>query len=384
MKILHVCLAAFYIDNYAYQENLLPRFHKYAGNEVRILASTETYVDNMTLGYVKPSEYVNSDGIQVTRLSYVSWLPHWVGKKLRIYPKVYEYIEEFKPDFIFIHDVQFLSIRQFCRYKKEHSNVKIAADGHADFLNSARGFVSKNILHGIIYRKAISKTIPYFERYYGTLPSREDFFSTVYHIPQDKIKFLPMGIDDEILESVEKENSREKIRNELGIKNDECVFITGGKIGYDKKDVLKVMDAINKCAFKVKLIVFGSVISELKDEFEEKQKAKKVIYLGWADEKRSYELLVAADIAIFPCLHSTLWEQSAGVGLPCILHKMEGFSHININDNCYFIEDNEEETLLRAIRYCYDNVKKLKRKAMECRDFFSYKKIAKFVIEDCV
>lgn len=27
MKILHICLASFYIDNYSYQENLLPKFH---------------------------------------------------------------------------------------------------------------------------------------------------------------------------------------------------------------------------------------------------------------------------------------------------------------------------------------------------------------------
>ena len=28
MKIVHLCLGCFYIDNYSYQENMLPKFHK--------------------------------------------------------------------------------------------------------------------------------------------------------------------------------------------------------------------------------------------------------------------------------------------------------------------------------------------------------------------
>ena len=39
--------------------------HKLQGHDVMIMASTETYVDNLHLGYVKPSEYLNEDGIPV-------------------------------------------------------------------------------------------------------------------------------------------------------------------------------------------------------------------------------------------------------------------------------------------------------------------------------
>ena len=36
MKILHLMLACFYIDNYSYQENYLPKYHKKQGNDVEI------------------------------------------------------------------------------------------------------------------------------------------------------------------------------------------------------------------------------------------------------------------------------------------------------------------------------------------------------------
>ena len=140
MKILHVCLAAFYIDNYSYQENILPRMHKKMGHDVRILASTETYINGKTLGYISASEYENEDSIRVKRIPYVSYLPLKIAKKLRIYSGVYESLCEFKPDFIFLHDVQFLSISQIVRYLKENPNVRIVVDGHTDFINSYISF----------------------------------------------------------------------------------------------------------------------------------------------------------------------------------------------------------------------------------------------------
>ena len=63
MKILHCCLAAFYIDDYGYQENILPKIHKKQGHQVEILASTETYLNNSELGYIKPKSYRTKDNI---------------------------------------------------------------------------------------------------------------------------------------------------------------------------------------------------------------------------------------------------------------------------------------------------------------------------------
>ena len=101
MRIVHCCLAAFYIDNYGYQENILPRMHKLQGHDVLILASTETYVDKVHIGYVEPKEYINEDGIPVHRIPYNSFLPHRIMQKLRCYKGVYNELDKFNPDFIF-------------------------------------------------------------------------------------------------------------------------------------------------------------------------------------------------------------------------------------------------------------------------------------------
>ena len=151
MKILHICLAQFYIDDFSYQENVLPRIHQLQGHSVAILASTETYIGTK-LGYVKPAAYQTKEGIAVTRIPYVSWLPHAVAKKLRIYKGVMKVIERFDPEIIFIHDCQFISIKEIARYANRHKDLKIYVDGHTDFINSGKSWVSKNVLHKMIYR----------------------------------------------------------------------------------------------------------------------------------------------------------------------------------------------------------------------------------------
>ena len=61
---------------------MLPRQNKRDGHEVEIIASTETYIDNKTLGYVKSGRYLNEDGIQVIRVAYSKVLPLFLMKKI--------------------------------------------------------------------------------------------------------------------------------------------------------------------------------------------------------------------------------------------------------------------------------------------------------------
>jgi 1,2-diacylglycerol 3-alpha-glucosyltransferase len=43
MKIVHLCLSAFYVEGFGYQENVIPRYNRKDGHEVVIIASRFTY-----------------------------------------------------------------------------------------------------------------------------------------------------------------------------------------------------------------------------------------------------------------------------------------------------------------------------------------------------
>ena len=264
MKILHLCLANFYIDNYSYQENMLPKFHKQMGYKVEIIASLFTFDENGKGSFLEEgSTYINEDGIRVTRLEYKNSKS---SDRLRQYKGTYEAISKSRPDIIFIHGCQFLDIKYVVKYVQEYKNVKVFVDNHADFLNSAKNFLSKNILHKIIWRYCAHLIEPYTSKFYGVLPARVDFLKNVYKLPKEKIDLLVMGVDDDIVEELGQRQT--SIRERYSIKKDDFLIVTGGKIDNNKLQTLLLMEAINEIKnSKVKLLVFGSVVPEYKNKF---------------------------------------------------------------------------------------------------------------------
>jgi 1,2-diacylglycerol 3-alpha-glucosyltransferase len=337
MKILHCCLAAFYIDNYSYQENILPRIHKNQGHEVEILASTETYIDNKTLGYINSGSYLNEDDVQVTRIDYVSMIPKKIVRKLRKYKGIRTFLEKFKPDLIFLHDAQFASVIDFKNYKIKYPNVVIVSDCHTDFVNSGRNWFSKHILHKIIYKHYINILEPYVNKFYGTLPIRVDFLKDVYGIPSSKIELLELGADDTLFSLENKKEIRENFRTLHKIPQDNFLIMSGGKIDKRKKIDNLIEAFVNLKKPKTSLVIFGTPSEEMKPILNQYTESN-VIFLGWLNREEIYNVLLSSDLAVYPGTHSVLWEQSVGVGLPCVFRRWKGIEHVDLGGNCLMID----------------------------------------------
>lgn len=385
MRILHCCLSAVYIDNYGYQENILPKMHLLQGHDVMIVASTETFINNMNLGYIEPSSYYTENNIPIVRLPYTKWLPHFIARKLRIYKGLNTVVNQFHPDIIFLHDFQFLSIYKIANYAKQNENVKIYADGHTDFINSARNWISKNILHKIIYKKCAKIIEPYTLKFYGVLPIRVDFLRDVYKINPNKLDLLVMGGDLTDIEFEKKEEIKKEIRKKLDINDNDLVVITGGKID-TKKNVHLLMKAINNIANNsIKLIVFGSVSEELRTEIEELAKSNYILYIGWQKTSEISNYFISSDIAFFPGTHSVLWEQSAALGLPGVFKYWEGMQHMDIGGNSIYLKEINENTIKETLLTLYNNPDVLTKMTViaqkEGMKYFSYFDIAKRAIE---
>ncbi len=379
MKILHCCLAAFYIDKYGYQENVLPKMHKIQGHKVEILASTETYLNGNELSYVKPSVYYNEDKIKVTRLPYLKLLPHFIAKKLRMYHGVYKKLNEFKPDIIWLHDIQFLDILQVIKYLKKNKNTIVFADGHADFTNSATNWISKNILHYIIYKFCAQKIDKYVTKFYGTLPCRVDFFKDFYKVENSKVELLVMGVDDTLID-YNKEKLKTDLRKKHQINHEDFLLISGGKIN-QKKNIHHLVNAVaNINQPNIKLILFGKPDREILNIIGEKLNHPSIIYLDWINNIDIHKYLLISDLAVFPGKHSVLWEQSVGCGLPGIFKNIPGHEHIDIGGNCILIDEGSEQEITDAILNIFNNKElysSLKENALnKGSEYFSYYKIA--------
>lgn len=383
MKIVHLMLACFYIDNYSYQENYLPKYHKKQGHDVEIVASLFTFDENGNGTWLSEAQkYINEYGIPVTRLNFKKTK---VARVLRQYDGVEKELERINPDLIFIHGVQFSDIAVVARYCKKHPNVRVYADNHSDFSNSAKNWVSKNFQHEILWRYFAQKINPYVKKFYGVLPARVDFLADEYKLPREKIELLVMGADDECVEKSENPEIRKNIRERYGLSEDDFVIMTGGKIDAFKTQTLLLMDAVHRIDNpKVKLLVFGSVTPELKEKVEALADGKRVQYIGWVQSKDSYDYFAAADLVVFPGRHSVFWEQVVAQGKPMLVKYWDGTTHVDVCGNVEFLYKDSTEEIKEKIEKIIESdvYSAMRENAEKASEHFMYSKIAQRSISE--
>lgn len=383
MKILHLCLGNYFIDGLSYQENMLTKQHKLMGFDVSAIASLQSYDKNGNICYdLTAGEYINENGIPVTRIPYKK--DNKIYHKVRKFKGLYKALEKADPHVIFIHNCQFADIKYVVKYLKNHSGVKVYVDNHADWSNSATNKVS-SLIHKTLWRHCAKSIEPFAEKFYGVLPVRVRFLQEMYHLPKDKCQLLVMGADDELVQSAKAPQVRAEIREKYGIDKDDFLIIFGGKIDIFKKQILLLMDAVNEIENpKVKLILFGSCIEEMKAEVASRE-SERVKYIGWVNSDYSYPLFAASDLAVFPGRHSVFWEQVTGQGIPMIVKYLEGTTHVDIGGNVEFLYDDSEQEIKQKIEELLSNPDKynsMKNVAQnDGMNHFSYKNIAKRAIE---
>ncbi len=380
MRIVHLCLVGAYNEGWTYQENLLSKYHSRLGHEVTLLCIPLEYHEG-TLRVSSEVDYVNKEGVHVIRM------PEKINIKNRIvfHRGVSEQLDRISPDIIFIHGCQFWDIGEIRRYLKKHPQIIAYIDNHADFSNSATNWLTKNILHKIIWKHGANKIEPYIKKFYGVLPARVDFLTEVYQLPKEKCELLVMGADDELVERAMNSDARHRIREIHGIENNDFLIVTGGKIDKWKTQTLLLMEAVNKLPNeKIKLIVFGSVADDLKEKVNSISDGIRVQYVGWIDADKSYDYFAASDLVVFPGRHSVFWEQVVGQGIPMIVKDWLGTHHVDVGGNVKFLEDDSADEIAAIIQKLVENRNEydaMKRVAIEKGiPEFSYRSIAERAI----
>ena len=378
MKITHVCLAASYCEGYTYQENLLSKYHRKMGYDVDLIASRQSFgSDGRPCLLPGAEEYVNADGIHVTRLDYAS--PERASRLFRKCVGLYEELERSLPDVIFVHGVQSVENATLARYVREHPGTRMFMDNHADYSNSATNWLSKNVLHRVVWHHYARVAEPYVEKFWGVTPGRVDFLVENYGLPRERCGLLVMGADDEEVERALAPGNRERVREGFGFSPNDLVVVTGGKIDGAKRQTFLLMEAIASMGANMRLLIFGPVVPEMRGQFEARLDPLCMVHVPWADSSRAYDYLAAADIVCFPGRHSVYWEQAAGMGKPLVVKEWEGTRHVDCGGNSAFlIRDTAEEIreVLASIVSDSGHLTAMTRKALDASKFFCYSRIA--------
>lgn len=384
MKIVQICLCGSHNPYLGYQDSILPRYYKELGFEC--VTVTSEY-------YKEKGEVIHSDkncivekGVKVIRLANKFGLPYSINNKLRLYKGVKKVLENEKPDIIFLHNFQCLSLYSIIRYCKKNLSVRVYADSHTDYINSMTTWTSKYILHGIVWKHGVKKLIPFVKKFWGVTEQRCLFMEKVYDIPREKIDLLVMGADSRKIDFENKDTIRKNIREEYNISEKDFLIVTGGKID-KKKNIHLLVKAIDTLQMEnIKLLIFGKVEQDMEKSFETEINQKEFVrYIGWIDSDKVYNYFLAADLGAFPGTHSVLWEQAVGSGLPCLFKYWSGMTHVDVGGNCILLDEENLKLLDKVISAIVsDKTKYSKMKNIACDQGvsnFSYLEIAKRSIE---
>lgn len=342
MKIVHICLEAPYIDGWAYQENILPECHAKLNHDVTVIGSRNglPYYIKKTISYENKIMPYIVGKVKVVRIKRL-W-SFW--GKLDYYPDLPKILEMEKPDLLYHHGGQSLSILASKNYKKKYPNSKLIVDFHADYYNTASNMLSKLILHKLIWRRIIHHCLPFIDKMYCITPSVKKLCSELYNIKDTEMEYLYLGsiISPEL--NAKRETIRKEIRSKLGLSENAFLLITGGKLNkWRNLDI--TVDAFKKLNDDtLNLIVFGSPDPE--DEIFIKNITKgipRIHMIGWINTEMITKYYLAADLALFPGRESVLWQLAIGTGLPIIIKKWYGTEYLNKGNAIFLYSDRSDE-----------------------------------------
>lgn len=350
MRILHLMLANFYAEGFGYQENLLPKQNATDGHEVAIIASTSQPSKGGRLIHVKPSRYINQDGIEVTRIPYSWVLPRPVMAKIRAYQGLYARIQEFRPDVILHHGVASLSLRVLRAYKKKNADVRIYADSHMTFSNSARGFLSREMLHKRFYGPVLRQTLPYLEKVLCVTPETMRFLESLYAVPRNQMELYPLG--GVILGERERLSLRSRVREGLGLRSGDILIVHSGKMSHEKRTAELVKAFLAAQNSKLRLVLVGSFAEDVgADVLPLLETDSRACFVGWASPHELQGYLCAADLYVQPGSQSVTMQQALCCGSAVLLYPHR--NHIELlGNNALYARTSDDITnvLLRISR----------------------------------
>lgn len=381
MRIVHICLACFYIEGWGYQENILPKYHAQAGHDVMVLTSDYMFNSRSEKVVKQERDYVNPHGVHVKvldRTRRYGWYSRFGD-----FSNVCEELEAFRPDVIFVHGGQFVALKDVVSYCRRYKTVKLYIDQHADYYNApVKTFKQKLVsywIHGYWIRKA-SKLA---QKVWGVTPWRCQYLHEIYGVPENKIDLLVMGGDDALIPFAQAQQIRIQIRQDLGIGEDDFVVVTGGKIDRAKNIHLLAQAVRELKRENLHLIVFGQPTTDMEETVEKMAADPRCHCVGWVDSAKVYDYFLASDIAAFPGTHSVLWEQVCACGTPALFKEWEGMRHVCVNGNAKLLCLDSVEEIKSNIVHLLDNpstYNEMREAANQCKEAFFYSQIAKRAI----
>jgi glycosyltransferase involved in cell wall biosynthesis len=370
LRILHV--TDYFYPQLGYQETFLPKVETEQGYNVYVLTSnlydkTIYEVNKGILGQKKTKVGQSIErGIKTIRLP---------AFHLPILNKLYllgleEVIAKLKPDVIICHDIVILTSIRVARLIRRLPEVKLIFDDHMTY-NATRGgiFYFIYFLFSVFFTHLILKSA---DGLVAVTNETKKFMEKIYRIPGERIKIIPLGVDTKLFQ--QNISSREKIRGEYDIYEDDVVFIYAGKVILEKSPHLLVEAAVQilRKYSNIKVMFVGGSRPDYADLLK-----KEIKYAGFESHfkfisavpnDKLYEYYSAADVGVWPLQCSLAMLEAMACGLPVIISDHSGALERISEGNGLMYREGDVNDLAEKIKIML-NSKLRKNMSLRAREF---------------
>ena len=376
MRILHICTGNPFSEAMYYKENYLIDANLEDGHEVIILADT-TMWDGNHLVSVPTCDQGLKNGARLIRVSFQNFGVALLSSKLRKVPGFSELVVGLAPDVILFHNIFQQGICDLPKIRNRLPDCKIYGDVSTSFENSAQNPLSKYVLHGMIYRRWLKRSTPYWDKIFYVAELSHDFLRTMYDVPEDLMELNPLP--GRIMPLEEKHGRAASFREAHGLSPETLVLFHSGKMDARKKtvEILNIIRALPE-GLDIHLFIAGSFYDDVRQEAEGLMAAMDcVTYLGFLSQDEMQSALAACDLYLQPGSASHTAQTAICCGVPVIVSDERIYRRF-IDGNGYIIRNVQE--LREIILDTYAHREKLQEMSENAYrvagEYFDYRKLA--------
>lgn len=324
MKILHVCISGPFTDGMSYQENELVSQHVAQGHDVTVIASTEVFSRDKQIIETEAGFSLLECGASLIRLPYSCGLRGWLATKVRAHKGLRKYLEVIQPDRIMFHGLTAWDLLTVAAYVRRNPGVKLFADCHEDFNNSAKTWASRQLLHRFFYKRIFSLCINQIQEVLCITVESLNFAIDFYGSPPLKTRMYPLGCTIESVEIVERR--RIDFRSRWGFLDSDIVITQTGKLDHSKQLLPALLAFCSNSSSVIKFVVAGQMTDDVKSLCMPLiQSDSRIVYLGWQSTDELRNVLSGADCFIQPFGQTVTTQMAMGFG--CVILVQDLPSH---------------------------------------------------------
>lgn len=338
MRILIVTTGNEFTPSMLYKENYIIKAAQDHGDEIFVFANQYTYVKGKTELAVAQEKV---EGYTLKRFKYRSYGNKMVTSRVRRIDGLENEIVRLKPDLIFFNCGQVYNIKNLKLIKQALPDVKIVIDFSTKYLNSARNWFSKNILHRLIYRSWLQEALPYVDKFFYISQESKEFAQEMYKIPDEIMEHN--NLPGETIPVETKMAYKHEVFAKMGMTKDTIMFMYSGKIYPEKKVDHLVRAFVRTKEPNFRLIIIGVYNDDASRLTIEPLIAsdKRIKFMNFVSGSELTKYVCAADLYIQPGSISQTCQTAVCCGTPLCFNDIPTHREI-YNGNGFFVDSEED------------------------------------------